>query len=117
MDITYHKEGDYFIPDLIVDEENDGNLGKYGRARLQFLKEHRRGLWAELIMTGELTKHLKDVDDNATIKIKNIINNLAKKDNFPIYYDGIVEQLEWVKTMNDYKNVAEEIVYNELIYC
>lgn len=117
MDITYHKEGDYLIPDLIVDEENIGNLGKYGRARLQFLKEHRRGLWSELIMTGELTKHLKDVDDNASNKVKNIINSLTKKDNFPIYYDGIIDQLEWVKTMNNYKKIAEEIVYNELIYC
>lgn len=62
-------------------------------------------------------RHLKDVDDNASNKVKNIINNLAKKDNFPIYYDGIIDQLEWVKTMNNYKNIAEELVYKELIYC
>ena len=68
-------------------------------------------------MTVKLTKHLKDVDDNATNKVKNIINNLAKKDHFPIYYDEIIDQLEWVKTMNNYKNIAEELVYNELIYC
>lgn len=68
-------------------------------------------------MTEKLTKHLKDVDDNASNKVKNIVNNLAKKDNIPIYYDGIIDQLEWVKTMNNYKNIAEELVYNELIYC
>ena len=66
-------------------------------------------------MTEKLTKHLKDVDDNASNKVKNIINNIAKNDNFPIYYDVIIDQLEWVKTMNNYKNIAEEIVYNELI--
>lgn len=45
-------------------------------------------------------RHLKDVDDNASNKVKNIINNLVKRDIFPIYYDGIIDQLEWVKTMN-----------------
>jgi hypothetical protein len=41
----------------------------------------------------------------------------GEKKKFPIYYDGIIDQLEWVKNMNNYKNIAEEIVYNELIYC
>ena len=100
---------------IVINGEEKITLGKYGRARLQYLKSHKRGLWSELIMTEKLTKHLKDVDDNASNKVKNIINNLAKNDNFPIYYDGIIDQLEWVKTMNNYKNIAEEIVYNELI--
>lgn len=115
--LYYTKVGDYYYPNIVVNDEEKITLGKYGRARLQYLKSHKRGLWSELIMTGELTKHLKDVEDNASNKVKNIIKNLAKKDNFPIYYDGIIDQLEWVKTMNNYKNVAEEIVYNELIYC
>ena len=62
-------------------------------------------------------RHLKDVDNNASNKVKKIVNNLAKKDNFLVYYDGIIDKLEWVKTMNNYKNIAEELVYNELIYC
>ena len=115
--LYYTKVGDYYYPNIVINDEEKITLGKYGRARLQYLKSHKRGLWSELIMTEELTKHLKDVDDNATNKVKNIINNLAKKDNFPIYYDGIIDQLEWVKTMNNYKNIAEELVYNELIYC
>ena len=105
--LYYTKVGDYYYPNIVINDEEKITLGKYGRARLQYLKIHKRGLWSELIMTGKLTKHLKDVDDNASNKVKNIINNLAKNDNFPIYYDG----------MNNYKNVAEEIVYNELIYC
>lgn len=113
--LYYKKVGDYYYPNIIVNDEEKNSLGKYGRARLQYLKSHKRGLWSELIVIGKLTEHLKDVDDNAGDKVKNIINNLAKNDNFPIYYDGIINQLEWVKTMNNYKNVAEEIVYNELI--
>ena len=68
-------------------------------------------------MTGKLTEHLKEIDLNAEQKVKNIINNMAKKDDIPVYYDGKIEQLEWVKLMNNYKNIAEEIVNNELIFC
>ena len=42
---------------------------------------------------------------------------MVKKDNIPVYYDDKMEQLEWVKCMNNYKNIAEEIVNNELIFC
>ena len=115
--LYYTKVGDYYYPNIVINNEENITLGKYGRARLQYLKSHKRGLWSELIMTEKLTKHLKDVDDNASNKVKNIVNNLAKNDNFPIYYDRNIYQLEWVKTMNNYKNMAEEIVYNELIYC
>lgn len=115
--LCYTKVGDYYYPNIVVNDEEKVTLGKYGRARLQYLKSHKRGLWSELIMTEKLTKHLKDVDDNASNKVKNIINDLAKSDNFSIYYDGIIDQIEWVQTMNNYKNMAEEIVYNELIYC
>lgn len=115
--LYYTKVGDYYYPNIVINDEEKITLGKYGKARLQYLKSHKRGLWSELIMTEKLTKHLKDVDDNASNKVKNIINNLAKRDKFPTYYDGIIDQIEWVKTMNNYKNIAEEIVYNELIYC
>lgn len=92
--LYYTKVGDYYYPNIAINDEEKITLGKYGRARLQYLKSHKRGLWSELIMTGELTKHLKNVDDNASNKVKNIINNLAKKDNFPIYYDGIIDQFD-----------------------
>ena len=115
--LYYTKVGDYYYPNIAINDEEKVILGKYGRARLQYLKSHKCGLWSELIMTEKLTKHLKDVDNNASNKVKKIVNNRTKKDNFPVYYDGIIDQLEWVKTMNNYKNIAEELVYNELIYC
>jgi len=92
------------------------NIGKYGHLRLTYLKEHRRGLWTELLMKGTLTEHLKEIDDTANARVETIIKELAKADNTPIYYDGKMEQLEWVGKMNGYKNQAEEIIYNELIY-
>ena len=69
------------------------------------------------MMTGMLTKHLKDIDLNANKKVKNIIENMTKKEGIPVHNDGSIDRLEWVSTMNNYKNIAEEIVYNELIYC
>ena len=93
-------------------------LGKYGRARLRYLKEYNKGLYTELLMTGRLIEHLKEIDLNSEQKVHNIIQDMAKKDGIPVYFDGAkIEQLEWVKCMNNYKNIAEEIVNNELIFC
>ena len=116
MKITYHTEGDYLIPDLTV-EDKKITLGKYGRARLNYIKNYKKGLYAELIMTGELSNHLKEIDDTANNRVENIIKAIAEQDNTPIHYDGSMDQLEWVGLMNNYKNCAEKIVYDELIYC
>ena len=115
--LYYTKIGDYYYPNIVVDNTEKVTLSKYGRARLRYLKEYNKGLYTELVMTGKLTEHLKEIDLNAEEKVKNIINSMAKKDNIPVYYDGKMEQLEWVKCMNNYKNIAEEIVNNELIFC
>ena len=66
----------------------------------------------------ELTEHLKEIDLNSEQKVHSIIQDMAKKDGIPVYFDATkIEQLEWVKCMNNYKNIAEEIVNNELIFC
>ena len=70
------------------------------------------------IMTGKLTEHLKEIDLNSEQKVHRIIQDMAKKDGIPVCFDDTkIEQLEWVKCMNNYKNIAEEIVNNELIFC
>ena len=115
--LYYTKIGDYYYPNIVIDSTEKVALGKYGRARLRYLKGYKKGLYTELLMTEKLTEHLKEIDLNAEEKVKNIINSMVKKDNIPVYYDGKMEQLEWVKCMNNYKNIAEEIVNNELIFC
>ena len=115
--LYYTKIGDYYYPNIAVDNTEKVTLGKYGRARLRYLKGYRKGLYTELLMTGKLTEHLKEIDLKAEEKVKNIINSMTKKDKIPVYYDDKMEQLEWVKCMNNYKNIAEEIVNNELIFC
>ena len=116
--LYYTKIGDYYYPNIVVDKTEKVTLSKYGRARLRYLKEYNKGLYTELLMTGKLTEHLKEIDLNSEQKVHNIIQDMAKKDDIPVYFDDTkIEQLEWVKCMNNYKNIAEEIVNNELIFC
>ena len=114
--ITYHKKGDYLIPDLIMENSNeDYHIGKYGKLRLNYIKEHKRGLYTELMISGELSKHLASIDSEADKRTSDIISKLAEA-------EGINEslkqsnQMQWVQAMNNIKNRAEEIVYNEIIY-
>ena len=116
--LYYTKIGDYYYPNIVVDNTEKVTLSKYGRARLRYLKEYNKGPYIELLMTGKLTEHLKEIDLNCEQKVHSIIQDMAKKDGMPIYFDDTkIEQLEWVKYMNNYKNIAEEIVNNELIFC
>ena len=116
--LYYTKIGDYYYPNIVVDNTEKGTLSKYGRARLRYLKEYNKGLYMELLMTGKLTEHLKEIDLNSEKKVHSIIQDMAKKHSIPVYFDDTkIEQLEWVKCMNNYKNIAEEIVNNELIFC
>ena len=116
INITYHIEGDYFIHDLIMKKSNSTySVGKYGHLRNNFLKEHKRGLYTELMINGKLTDHLVDIDKTATARVRSIINKLAKVENVN---ENLKQsnQLEWVRCMNNIKNRAEEIVFNELIF-
>lgn len=116
--LYYTKIGDYYYPNIVVDNTEKVTLSKYGRARLRYLKEYNKGLYTELLMTGKLTEHLKEIDLISEQKVHSIIQDMAKKDGIPVYFDDTkIEQLEWVKCMNNYKNIAEEIVNNELIFC
>ena len=114
--ITYHKEGDYLIPDLVIEDSNKNyQIGKYGRLRLNFLKEHQKGLYTELMINGTLSKHLAEIEKVANERINLIIKQLAESENIDESLKGS-HQLDWVQAMNNIKNRAEEIIYNETIY-
>lgn len=115
--ITYRREGDYLIPDLAVDEGVSDNyrIGKYGYLRLDWLQNNKKGLYNELMLEGELPEHLVEIDKQANARVKKIVEELAKSENVD---ESLKQnnQLEWVGLMNNFKNQAEEIVFNELIY-
>ena len=113
-EITYHKEGNYLIPDLALKNRENVVLGKYGRARLKYIKENKRGLYTELMMNGSLSSYLKGVDERCNHIINITVREMAKENNVNEELKR-TDQLKWVGLMNNFKNAAEEIVFNEII--
>lgn len=101
---------------IAVPKQEKITLSKYSRARLNYIKQHKKGLYTELMIAGRLNKHLAEIDKTANERINQIVCEMARKENIPIHYDGKMEQLKWVSLMNNYKYCAEEIVFSELIY-
>ena len=116
-EITYHKVGDYFVPNLVVKKSNTNNyhIGKYGHLRLNYLKEHKRVLYTELMINGDLQDHLVDIDEEANKRVLQIIKQLSEKEEVNEELKA-KDQMEWVQAMNNIKTRAEEIVLNEIIY-
>ena len=115
--IEYHREGDYYIPNLIVpkDEYADYCIGKYGRLRLNYLKEHKKAEYTIMLMNRTLRKHIVQIDMEAKNRVENIVNGLKSQSNLTEEMKNS-NQLYWVGMMNNFKNQAEEIVLKELIY-
>ena len=112
--IEYTKIGDYYMPNLVLEKEKI-NLNKYGRARLNFLKQNRKAEYTIMLVNGTLNNHLKEIQELAQEKIDIIIEQLKQKNNLTEEMKN-TNQLYWVGMMNSFKNTAEEIIYKELIY-
>ena len=113
---TYTQVGDYFIPNLVISETAQSPLGKYGRMRKRYLKEHRRVLYTNLLVTGKLDQHLAEIDEACEERIELLIQQIAKREDVTEALKA-ADQMEWVRHMNSIQNRAEEIVLHELVYC
>ena len=111
----YVRQGDYYIPNLVIPMQEKIQLNKYGRIRLNYLKEHKRTEYTIMLMEGTLTKHLKEIQETATKRVNQIIEELKEKSDLTEEMKNS-DPLYWVGTMNAIKGQAEEIVYNEIIY-
>ncbi len=115
MKIEYDRCGDCLFPNLTTEETKEQPLGKYGRMRKQYLKEHRPTLYTNLLLSGRLFEHLSEIDRAAQERIDRIASQLAAQ-------RGITEQLKaddqmrWVREMNNIQAAAEEIILQEMIY-
>lgn len=115
--ITYHKEGDYYIPNLYLkDYKNDYQMGKYGYLRLEYLKNHKKADYNIMLLDGTLRKHIVDTDIQAKERFKILMKKMLDKN--PID-EGLkdTDTLKWTGLMNNYKHMSEEIIFKELIYC
>lgn len=113
--IEYHLEGDYYIPNLVMPEQENITLNKYGRMRLNYLKENKKAEYSIMLMDGTLNKYLHDIDEECENKLKKIMNEFIKQENITEELKAN-NQMEWVQAMNSIKNRAEEIILNEVIY-
>lgn len=112
--IEYTKVGDYYMPNLVLEKERIV-LNKYGRLRLKFLKENKKAEYMIMFTKGTLNKHLKEIQEIAEERIDIIIEQLKKQNNLTEEMKN-TDQLYWVGMMYNFRNTAEEIVLNELIY-
>ena len=114
-ELQYRTSGDYLIPDLSLSERTEMPLGKYGRMRKTYLKEHRPVLFSNLLLTEQLYPHLREIDREAQNRLETMMPRLMQA-------AGITEimkaenPMQWVGLMNNCKAQAEETILSELIY-
>ena len=87
MEITYRMHGDFYMPNLLIQECEPAAYGRFGRIRLKYLKEHRRGTYTALKTSGQLTHHLNEIDREANEMLRLLIERMAQA-------QGITEQLK-----------------------
>ena len=112
-ELTYHREGDYLIPDLIP--PGAPRIGVWGMRRREFLRKHHDGIYTGLLLSGKLNAHLEEIDRAANEMYDQLIVQYAE-------HEGLTEelkaedQLEWVRRMNGIRERVGEVVSKELIY-
>ena len=114
--ITYTRVGDYYLPNLIdTASVSTSELGKYGRMRLKYLKEHKHTEYIILWSENKLREHLKEVDKTANNQIHLLMKQFAERENITEELKAN-NQMEWVCKMNNIKNCVEEIILKDYIY-
>ena len=113
--IQYNKAGDYYLPDLVLEDTEIQPIGKYDRTRKRYLKEHRPVLYTNLLVTGKLDQHLAEIDMACEEQVELLIKQMAKQEGATEALKA-ADQMAWVAQMNSIRNRAEEIVLQELVY-
>ena len=111
-ELTYTKQGEYYLPNLTLGETSEQPLGKYGMMRRSFLQENKPIFYNDLILKGKLFDHLREIEETASRRMEQMMKELLEKNPAP---DKKTHQMEWVQHMNALKAQAEEVILNELI--
>ena len=112
---TYAEKDGYLYPNIAIPEEDMQPIGKYGRMRKRYLKEHRPVVYSQLIVSGKQFSHLREIDSTCNDRMELLISQMAKAENVTESLKA-ENQLEWVARMNGIQNRAEETILEELIY-
>ena len=113
--LWYELQGDYYLPCLKLPKEESRHIGIWGKRHLRYLKQHRKVLYSELLISGKLNDYLADLNERAEELFSRLVKQLVEK-------EGVTEALKaenlmlWVQKMNSIRNTAMEIVSSDLIY-
>ena len=113
--LWYELQGNYYLPCLKLPKEESRHIGVWGQRHLRYLKQHRKVLYSELLISGKLNDYLADLNEQAEEMFSRLVKQLAEK-------EGVTEvlkaenQMLWVQKMNNIRNAAMEVVSNDLIY-
>ena len=110
--LNYTQTGDYLLPNLTLHQPKNP-LGKYGRMRLNFLKQQHPVLYHTMLLNGTLYPHLMELEQTAESRMQQMMAELLKQNPAP---DKAQNQLMWVQHMNSLKAQVEEVILMELIY-
>ena len=113
---SYTKVGDYLLPNLTIDESEQQPIGKYGRMRKRYLKEHRPVLYTNLLLSGDLFQHLEEIEKTCEERMDLFTRQMVRQEGVTEALKA-ADQMAWVRRMTSIHNRAEEIVLSELIYC
>ena len=112
---TYRQEGDYLIPNLALPDDGNYEIGKYGRMRLRYLKEHRKILYTNYVTEGALSKHLSEINQACNERMETLVPGMANREGVTEALKA-ADQMEWVCRMNSIRNRAEEIILREVVF-
>ena len=112
---TYTQVGDVLFPNLSIGEPEQRPIGKYGRMRKRYLKEHRPVLYSNMLLSGKLFCHLAEIDQACEERLKLLIRQMAEQESVTEALKA-ADQMAWVAQMNSIRSRAEEIVLHELVY-
>ena len=113
--ITYRKQGEVQIPNLVLPAQKNLTLSRYGQLRKKFLKEEHRLLYYNLLTTGKLDNHLQEVDERAKSMEESLMKKMSAQEGLTEELKA-TDQMAWVQGMNNLKQRVQEIVTNEVIY-
>jgi len=113
--ISYTLHGDYYLPDLALTAEKEKPIGIWGQRHLQYLKEHKRLVYLNLLTSGRLNEYLVSIDEQAEDMFSRLVKEYADR-------QGVTErlkeenQLEWIGRMGNIRACAREVVEREIVF-
>lgn len=111
-ELTYHREGDYLIPDLIPPEIP--RIGVWGKRRREFLRKHHDGIYTGLLLNGKLNAHLEEIDRSASEMFDLLMKQYAEREGVTEELKAL-DQMEWVQRMYSIRERVEEVMLQEFI--